>query len=217
MDLTAYRNKEIEKARTVDLIGLIPADSHDCALDVGAREGWFSILLAEKFSRVAALDLKMPAVSHPNIECIQGDICHLHFPDDAFDLIFCAEVLEHIASEELKKACSELERVAKSYILVGVPYKQDIRVARTKCQTCGTRNPPWGHVNSFDDQKLKSLFPQCDVIKRSFVGENRDCTNAISVALMDYAENPYGTYHQEEVCINCGCKLLKPPERDFLQ
>jgi 2-polyprenyl-3-methyl-5-hydroxy-6-metoxy-1,4-benzoquinol methylase len=56
MDLTVYRNKEIEKARTDDLMALVPNDCGMDCLDIGARDGWFSSLLAERFNRVTALD-----------------------------------------------------------------------------------------------------------------------------------------------------------------
>jgi len=217
MDLTDYRNKDIEKARTSDLMDSIPYDCRGVALDIGARDGWFSVLLAGKFDRVTAIDLEKPLIDHPRIQCVKGDATNLDFVNDAYDLVFCAEVLEHIPSKQLIKVCSELERVAKKYILIGVPFKQDIRLARTKCYTCGKRNPPWGHVNSFDEHLLKQLFSLCETQKMSFVGENKEYTNIFSVFLMDLAGNPYGTYHQEEPCIHCGAKLKKPPLRNILQ
>ncbi len=217
MDLTYYRNSDTEKERTADLITLIPDDCINTALDIGARDGWFSILLAERFEQVVALDLEKPAISHPRIKSIKGNITSLDFDADEFDLVFCAEVLEHIPSKQLKIACSELQRVSKKYILIGVPFEQDIRVGRTRCYTCGRRNPPWGHVNSFDELKLKGLFPLCCTRKISFIGKNDECTNSLSEFFLDFAGNPYGDYDQEEPCVYCGAKLLKPPQRNILQ
>ena len=108
MDLTEYRNKEIEKARISDLISLIPNECQDAVLDIGTRDGWFSILLAEKFAKVTALDLEKPSIDHPAIECVKGDAQKLDFPDASYDLISCAEVLEHIPSDRLAKVCYEL-------------------------------------------------------------------------------------------------------------
>jgi len=34
---------------------------------------------------------------------------------------------------------------------------------------------------------------------------------------MDYADNPYGTYGQQEHCIHCGKELRLPPARSFLK
>ncbi|MEW6621222.1 MAG: class I SAM-dependent methyltransferase [bacterium] len=217
MDLIAYRNKEIEKKRTDDLMALIPGDSRKTALDIGAWDGWFSLLLAERFERVTALDLEKPSIAHPKIQCVKGDATNLAFDNDEFDLVFCAEVLEHIPSNHLQKVCSELERVTKKYILIGVPFKQDIRVGRTKCHTCGKRNPSYGHINSFDEHRLKKLFPLCEVKKISFVGLNNKCTNLLSMLLLDLAGNPYGSYQDDEWCLHCGARLKRPLQRNILQ
>ena len=110
-----------------------------------------------------------------------------------------------------------LERVAKKHLILGVPYKQDIRVRRTTCYTCGKIQPPWGHLNRFDIKKLRRLFPKSTINKISFLGENYERTNFISAFLMDLAGNPDGTYNHEEQCIHCGAKLKKCPKRNVLQ
>ena len=61
----------------------------------------------------------------------------LPFPDAAFDMVTCAEVIEHIPSPALERACREMARVARRYVLVGVPYRQDLRHGRTTCAACG--------------------------------------------------------------------------------
>ena len=217
MHLTDYRNRDTEKARAGDLMALLPDDRRDAVLDIGARDGWFSAMLAERFKMVTAIDLEKPSIEHPGVRCVKGDTTNLPFDKGKFDLIFCAEVLEHIPTERVMKACSELQRVTKKYVLVGVPFKQDIRIGRTKCCACGKRNPPWGHINSFSEGRLRELFSLCDAKKISFVGENKECTNALSVFLMDFAGNPYGTYHREMRCIHCGAEINEPGQRNLLQ
>ncbi len=101
------------------------------ALDVGARDGFISRLLAGHFPFVTALDLELPSIDHERVQSVKGNIAALDFPDASFDLVFCAEVLEHIPKDLLGTACRELARVSKEYVLIGVPYKQDIRVGRT--------------------------------------------------------------------------------------
>ena len=216
VDLTKYRYSEAERLRTNDLLQLIP-DCGGKVLDVGAREGHFSRLLTESFDEVVALDLKKPSIEHPKIKCIKGDASCLYFDDNYFDLVFCAEVLEHIPYNKMLTVCSELKRVSNKYILIGVPYKQDTRVGRTTCYSCGKKNPAWGHVNSFDLNKLICLFHNLDVIKISYVGNNKKYSNCISSFLMELSGNPYGTYNQEEPCIFCGKSLSCPPKSNFCQ
>src|SRR5947208_8764132 len=147
-DLEKYRASESERARTDDLLRLIPKNRRS-RLDIGARDGQFSRLFTQYFDEVTALDLERPTFEIPGVVTVAGNATRLDYPDDAFDCVFCAEVLEHIPA--IDQACRELARVARYEIVIGVPYRQDIRLGRTTCRSCGKSNPPWGHVNSFDE------------------------------------------------------------------
>lgn len=208
MDLTEYRSLQIERERIANLMDLVRRGRS--VLDVGARDGHVSRMLLDRFDSVTALDLGKPVVSHERITCVQGDVTNLEFPPDTFDVVLCAEVLEHISPDQLPRACQELMRVAKLCVVIGVPFKQDIRVGRTTCSNCGGKNPPWGHVNTFHQAKLEELFAGYEIEAVTFVGENREHTNEVSAVLMNWAGNPYGTYSQEEPCVVCGRWLGMP-------
>jgi hypothetical protein len=216
MSLTEYRASSNEQLRTTDIMELMPV-AGGTALDVGARDGHFSLLMAERFDKVFALDLTKPSISHPNVVCMEGNAANLELPDCSIDFVFCAEVLEHIPKEFLTDVCNELERVCSGKLLIGVPFRQDIRHGRTTCYSCMAKNPPWGHVNIFDERNLRELFPNMKVESTTFVGRNVEQTNALSALLMDLAGNPYGTYDQEEPCVHCGRILLPPPPRTLIQ
>jgi SAM-dependent methyltransferase len=206
-DLEKYRASESERARTDDLLRLIPKNRRSI-LDIGARDGHFSRLFTQYFDEVTALDLERPAFEIPGVVTVAGDATRLDYPDNAFDCVFCAEVLEHIPAVD--QACREVARVARYEIVVGVPYRQDIRLGRVTCRSCGKNNPPWGHVNSFDEKRLIGLFPGMRVLSKSFVGSNREATNTLAAFLMDRGGNPWGTYQQDEGCIHCGSPLVGP-------
>jgi SAM-dependent methyltransferase len=216
VSLAAYRNSPVEQERVADLMRLVPADART-VLDVGARDGYLSRRLAERCERVIALDLDPPDVAHPRVECMGGDITALDVPDRFVDGVLCAEVLEHIPGEKLPRACAEIRRIAGRAIVIGVPYRQDLRLGRTVCTACGRANPPWGHVNSFSERRLAALFPGWQATSWSFVGRSRERTNWLSARLMDFAGNPYGTYAQEERCVHCDAALGAPAPRTFLQ
>ena len=213
-NLEQYRATENEKARTDDLLRVLPKGRRS-VLEIGARDGHFSRLLTEYFTEVTALDLQKPRFEIDRVVTVEGDATKLNFSDDSFDCVFCTEVLEHIP--DVEKACQEISRVAKHEIIVGVPYKQDIRIARLSCQQCGKINPPWGHVNTFDEDRLKVLFPGMQTISKSYVGTTKEATNALSTLLMDLAGNPWGTYDQEEPCNYCGAKFIRPASRSIWQ
>lgn len=216
MDLTSYRASSSEQERISSLISMIP-ERFDSGLDIGARDGYISLLMADRGERVVALDLSQPKIFHHKIQCIQGDVTRLQFPDDAFDIVVCVEVLEHVPPTLLDDACKEIVRVSKKWVLIGVPFNQDTRFGATHCSSCGRTNPPWGHVNVFSKLDLSDLFAPLPAISTQFVGATRARTNTISNILMEYAGHPYGTYVQEEPCTFCGARIIYMDHRSMLQ
>ncbi len=214
VDLKEYREQDSEKLRTLDLTAMLPR-GEEAILDIGTRDGHFAKLFTKWYPRVVALDLERPSWAFHGVETVQGDVTNLDFPDKSFDVVFCAEVLEHIPA--LEKACQELKRVSRKAVLVGVPYRQDTRVGQTICACCNGLNPPWGHINTFDENRLDRLFSGWRREKTSFVGQRTHRTNALAAWLMTKGGNPWGMYDQDEPCIHCGAKLKRPAERSFLQ
>lgn len=202
--------------RTQSLLGLLPVRGRG-VLDLGARDGHLSKLLVDRFERVVALDLEKPIIDDARVECVQGDGVCLEFPDDAFDAVVCAEVLEHVPPDALPRMAREIARVAAACVVIGVPYKQDLRFGETTCQSCGRTNPPWGHVNAFVEADLSALFRGLRSSRTEFVGTTTAKTNGLSARLMRFASNPYGTYAQEEACIHCSARLLPPTHRTQVQ
>lgn len=213
-DLSTYRSSPAEQKRIADLFALLPS-SGALALDIGARDGFLAMKLAERFDEVVALDLDKPEIDHPDIKPLQGNVADLEFGENQFDAVLCAEVLEHIPEHLLARACHEIARVARDKVVIGVPYRQDLRCGRTTCNNCGRTNPPWGHVNSFDEDRLRSLFPTLILERTTFVGVCADATNEISAALLDYAGNPFGTWQQDEPCVHCGSPIGSPQTRSL--
>jgi SAM-dependent methyltransferase len=216
MMLESYRISDQEQTRIRQLMSLVPARMTSI-LDVGTRDGYIARQLAQRGHRVTALDLELPLLNDDRITCVQGDVTDLHFASDTFELVLCAEVLEHLRPQSLAAACSELQRVARTYLLIGVPFDQDIRYGRTTCYTCKSTNPPWSHIHRFTTQSLRALFPTLTVEYAILVGQQLDYTNALSAMLLDIAGNPFGTYAQDEPCVHCGSRLLPPPDRTLLQ
>src|SRR5437879_5559921 len=140
MDLTEYRSSAKEQTRIGDLLSLIPCTGQ-AALDIGTRDGYLAVRLTEFFSQVTALDLEKPAIDHTSVICVEGNVASLPFPDDAFDLVLCAEVLEHLPPGLLPKVAAEITRVTRGSAIIGTPHRQDIRIGRTTCYSCGQKNP----------------------------------------------------------------------------
>jgi len=95
-------------------------------LDVGCGEGFALIKLkqakiGQTFEGIDYSDeaLKLGKKLYPKLNIKKGDIYHLPYKDNTFDMLVCTEVLEHLTFPE--KAVKELARVAKKYIVISVP------------------------------------------------------------------------------------------------
>ena len=166
--------------------------------------------LTKKCDHVIALDLQRPPFTFDRVTTVAGDVTRLDFATSSVDCVLCAEVLEHIPQQLLPTACREITRVSRMAAVVGVPFRQDLRVNRTRCASCNAINPPWGHVNQFDVRRLADLFKPLRPAAMEFVWVTRpDDTNVVSAALMRMADFPYGTYNQDEPCVRCGAPVRR--------
>ncbi|OGE32036.1 hypothetical protein A2631_02875 [Candidatus Daviesbacteria bacterium RIFCSPHIGHO2_01_FULL_44_29] len=95
-------------------------------LDVGCGEGFIlAKLKQEKIGKkLIGIDLSKAALRigkniHPKLTLKLGSIYKLPFKDNAFDLVLCTEVLEHLKNPP--KALAEIIRVSGRYIFLSVP------------------------------------------------------------------------------------------------
>jgi 2-polyprenyl-3-methyl-5-hydroxy-6-metoxy-1,4-benzoquinol methylase len=109
-----------------NFLNLTAAKKVDSILDVGCGEGFTLNRLREKgigktlegveYSKAAIeLGYKM----YPDTKIKQGNIYQLPYKDNAFDLVLCTEVLEHL--DDPQKGLKELVRVSKKYLVISVP------------------------------------------------------------------------------------------------
>ena len=146
-----------EEERINETISLIPKDCSSI-LDAGCGDGRIINRLISEYGRVVGLDQSQEALRHVKAEKILGSIESLSFPDKSFDLVLCCEVLEHLPFEIYPRVLTELERVARKYIIVTVPNNEDIRRALIVCPHCGCAFHSSRHLRSFNRQNMKGIF-----------------------------------------------------------
>jgi ubiquinone/menaquinone biosynthesis C-methylase UbiE len=129
-------------------------------LDVGCGNGVFTNYVAEvrKSLKVVGFDRSEEALKYIRTEKMLGDITNIPVADNEFDCVTCLEVIEHLPIPAFSTALSELARVAKDYVIISVPYKEDYRFAMTECPHCKTTFNREMHLNWFDDKRMETLF-----------------------------------------------------------
>ena len=110
--LQEYRETANERGPALQTFSRIVSKGRTSVLDVGARDSHFSLLLAKYFETVTALELEKPRIEHPFVITVAGDVTNPQFNDNAFDCVFCTEVLEHVPN--IEKACKEIIRGGKT-------------------------------------------------------------------------------------------------------
>jgi len=120
-------------------------------LDVGAGSG----ALISQIPNAIGLDL---VPKHPGM--IKGDISNMPFRDESFDTIFATEVLEHLDDETLNKGLDEITGLlrVKGYLIITVPYKEDLRQNMVVCPKCGAKFHRCGHMQVFDEERMREML-----------------------------------------------------------
>lgn len=85
-------------------------------LEVGVGNGLVSYMLKKAGLEITTLDIA------PSLEPdIVGSILEMSFPDGAFDLVACFEVLEHLPFEKFQESLENIYRVSKRYAVISLP------------------------------------------------------------------------------------------------
>lgn len=128
-------------------------------LNIGVGNGWMERrCLGQKWD-TCSLDPSEQAIGKLVLEGVGGKVGYVEeipFPDRVFDVVFCSEVLEHLASDAFRTGLQEIWRVLKDGgVLIGtVPYKEDFENNMAVCPDCGKVFHRWGHMQVFDRAKL---------------------------------------------------------------
>ncbi len=133
-------------------------------LDVGCGRAWVAERLCPRGITVCSLDVSItnprkalqlyPFANHC---AVVADAMVLPFPNAVFDCIIASEIIEHLPDPA--GFVTELLRVLKpgGRLIVSTPYKEKLRYVL--CVHCNQRTPLHAHIQSFDEERLRSLAP----------------------------------------------------------
>lgn len=151
----------------------IPQDVHNI-IDIGCGNGIICNALARDYD-VTGIDISETALKAVVCNKIQCSATEIPVPDQSFDLVFSSEMLEHLSSEDLQIAVSEMKRISRRHILISVPNQEQLAATMVKCASCKTTYHAYGHLHCFTRDVLASYFPEYKVKRTLRFGPmNRD-------------------------------------------
>lgn len=203
---------EMQKERIAFTLSLLPPEAKT-VLDVGCGRG---DVLSRLNGKVLAFGCDL---SHRGLMHVGGKVAlaraeHLPFRNASFDLVLCSEVLEHLTEDHMLEVCREMIRVARHYIVITVPNREDLLFMMIKCRNCRKSYHAYGHLRSFTCESLRNLLPQLAVrrilhsghhIRRPGPGWIKLRTNVLGIH----------AFQPDAVCPHCGQRALEAelPER----
>ena len=165
-DIKLYHFKAThnDMPRVKKVLGFLRGVYFETLLDVGSGRGVFLIPFMEAFPyiKVSSVDILPKRVEMlediknggaDDLEVFSANICEKPFADKSADVVTMLEVLEHIP--DVEAAIRSAVKIAKKYIVVTVPSKED-------------DNPE--HIHLLTKEKLTAYFNECGVTHLSFDG-----------------------------------------------
>ncbi len=147
-------------ARALSVLEALAELEFSSLLDVGAGTGWLSQMVANEFgASVAAVDLSGELCVWARrafaVPAYVANAAALPFEDDAFDVVLCSEVIEHV--EFPAAALGELRRVAKKAVIV-TTQESCLQGWRRRLLVSASEDAPHAERNYFLPQDLADFF-----------------------------------------------------------
>ena len=194
--------------RISETTNMIPTDIASI-LEVGCGDGRISNIINKKYN-VTSIDINQTKIQEVSAKKIIADISNLPIKNDTYDLVISAEVIEHLDDDTFDKALKEMVRVCKKYILISVPFKENIPAQWKKCSGCGHIFHQWGHVRKFDCNALETLFNGAHLDKKVYLSPKETRIPPFFYVCARIIGGVWGS--KEEVprlCPECGSPAVK--------
>jgi SAM-dependent methyltransferase len=198
-----YDPSGIIKPRLELVKKLIPSDVQTI-LDAGCGNGIITNALGADYD-VTGLDISPVALEQVTTNKVLGSVTALPFAERTFDLVMCNEVLEHLETEDVQKAITELKRCARNYLLISVPYEEQIERELVKCRTCGLVSNVYGHLQRFSEHSLDRLTG-LKRMESHLIGPKRKRFNRILLSFRQHVLQQWYNPSETVTCPQCGGK-----------
>lgn len=133
-------------------------------LDVGCGSGNLINKIAANY-QTTGLDISKEALTRVKAPTVLAPAYDIPFPDKSFDLVVSTEMLEHLPEEEYHRSLLEITRVAKNYVIFGVPNNEILQLSQCLCYNCRKSFHANYHLRSFNIDNLRGLLGSDFVLK----------------------------------------------------
>jgi SAM-dependent methyltransferase len=199
-------------AERIDIIrSLIPPDTSSL-IDIGCGKGDVinALLESRPDLRIVGVDPFSEASEYIKAAFVRATLPHLPFENQSFDLVQCLEVLEHVSQNDFTASLGEIQRLAKKYIIIGVPYKENLETLQALCSNCRHKSHAYGHLRSFRAEDMENLLNEFVMEKSVLAGIRQRRKSGAGVWV---EHNLARIYHspKDYTCSNCGSHSLSVP------
>jgi ubiquinone/menaquinone biosynthesis C-methylase UbiE len=157
---------ELERIRTIHQY----IQLSDSVLDVGCGDGRVINLLKNKI--VIGMDYSDNFLRYVKREKKKWDIRKpWPFPNDSFEVIILADLLEHLTNKDQAFVLNEAKRVAKNRVIINVPFQEDLDLSLCYCPNCGCKFHKNLHKRSYTLPDLKQLLASFKICSFSYIPE----------------------------------------------
>lgn len=191
-----------EKVRVFEQ--MIPSDV-GTIVDVGCGDGAITNALGRRWT-LTGVDSSPAALQHVTVGSVRADARSLPFADREFDMAMSSQMLEHLDDEAYRLAVAELRRVARSHLLISVPYREDLGMRIVRCPRCGHRQHVWGHVRRFTINSLLRDLEGFEAVDIRIFGDLQDppWPRPLLALIHRLFGGHYMTTGQHPQCERCG-------------
>jgi len=197
-DMPDIREKVRRFAQTIP-------DDVETILDVGCGDGAITNELARHW-RVTGVDSSRAALAHVEGEAVLASAEKLPFAPRSFDLVMSSQMLEHLEDPTYEQAVAELRRVADRYLLISVPYCEDLGMRVVRCPRCSWRGHVWGHRRRFSVESLLRDLRGFEAVHVQAFGDLQDppWPRPLVALFHNLLHGFYTSGGQSPLCERCG-------------
>lgn len=156
----AYSKKNNEIARSREVVSCVPDEAKN-VLDIGCGNGIVTNMINKEF--VLGMDFAIVPLRNVKKNAICASINSIPLKENKFNLIIMTEVLEHLSDQIYTKAIQEINRLNAKYLLITVPFEENLEADQCKCSSCGFIFNASHHCQRFSEEWYVEKFPDYNV------------------------------------------------------